>query len=279
MLVKVNQTSVKTGDEYNLFIMSDLHVGSNAVDYERMEADLKYAEENDCEIAILGDIFDNVVPRDPKKGSLDGLHPRLRQSDTVMMEALTWAHEILEPYKHRIVLMAVGNHDDWSIKTAGIDLVSILLDRLGKHDVYGSIAGWYVRRFESGERNSCSVKLRYHHGAGGAAPTTKGMTDFYRMRSWIEGADIIAMGHKHNRFVDLAQSEYISRHDVPQTRTTVCAMPGSYMRHANTDGSRHYAENWNCGPQPMGGIHIHATLDNQALKSSKVNLNVRLPLL
>lgn len=282
--------NVKSGpiDRYALMVMSDLHIGNSIIDYKRMKADLEYAKDNDAEIAILGDIFDNIVPKDPKKGSVVALHPRLRKSDAVMTEAIEMALDILSPYKDRIVLMAVGNHDDWSIKRAGVDLVQGLLWRLDLPEAYGSIAGWYVRSFDAGQRRSCSIKMRYHHGAGCSAPSTKGMTDFYRMRSWVEGADIIAMGHKHNRFADASQSEYLTSKATVKTRTTLCLMPGSYMPHgvgqtvqeASQHGlMRHYAEDINCGPQTMGGILVECRADKSRVEDGNLRLSVTMPVL
>lgn len=49
---------------------------------------------------------------------------------------------------------------------------------------------------------SFDFKLRYFHGSGGSAPISKGLIDQARMLTWVSDADVIHLGHKHNRLVD-----------------------------------------------------------------------------
>jgi len=274
MVVTTRETPIKSlpHTEYVL-LMSDPHIGAAFVDYDRIKQDLRLAREHSARITINGDVFDNILPKDMKRYNPTALHPRLQNRSDILNAAVDFAFEILEPYKDLIDVIGVGNHDTCVEQRHSLDAVSILIQRLNQSGAkinHGGYAGWYVLRWKYGIRSYYTLKIRYHHGAGGASPVTKGITDFQRMNSFIEGADVVHVGHKHNRFVDTSHmKQTLSNAGKVEHRRVVNVMTGSYMDTYSQQESQeildsgrrqNYAADWNIPQQEKGGVLLRIDL-------------------
>lgn len=261
--------------------MGDLHIGSPYVAYERIEADLKEARRRNARIIINGDVFDFILPKDQKRFTPTALHSRLQNRSDVVNAAIDWAVEIISPYTDMIDVIGLGNHETAVEKYHGTDAVSALVTELNRHHGgridYGGYCGFYRRQWVYGDRRYFNFTLYRHHGAGGAAPITKGMIDFSRMLSFID-ADAIQLGHKHNRIVDATpvRMRLNAAGEIVQERT-VCFMAGSYMQTYNEQTSEdalsggrrgNYAHEWNCAPQSPGGVFLRLRMDSNGLTVS-----------
>jgi hypothetical protein len=138
--------------------------------------------------------------------------------------------------------------------------MSILLYRLNQlpnvNILPGGWCGYWQVTLARNTRLTTFLMYR-HHGAGGAAPVTKGIIDFQRMMSWQGDVDAIWIGHKHNKFVDLAtKMTYSSKRNIARTKQVTCIMTGSYLSTYGTDEDvkPSYAMGWNLAPQQMGGV-------------------------
>ncbi len=94
--------------------------------------------------------------------------------------------------------------------------------------------------------------LRYAHGGSAGGAMTFGTLDTRRMYSWIEGADMIAMGHTHDSNIVGISREYLeSNGGVYEVRKRHC----DFVRIGNFkddwgDGSAGWAVEKNGGPKP-----------------------------
>jgi hypothetical protein len=251
-----------------LMLMSDLHIGSSGVDYDRLEKDLRLAREFEARILLNGDVLDLILPGDRKRFDPRGVHESLRGKANVTNGQIELALKILSPYADLIDIVGVGNHETALEKYHSVDPTQILVHQLhqaGSTCAYGGYEGWYRVQIRANDRKVWSWNLRYHHGMGGAAPVTKGMIDFARFGLWVEGADCLWVGHKHNRFIDWARREFCTSQGSVQHRDVLHVMSGSYYPGRSGQSSEDAMQNGRKGgwahdsgfsPQAMGGHMI-----------------------
>ena len=244
-----------------LGLLSDLHFGASSMCKLALKYDLDRMAEAECRIAINGDVFDFILPSDMKRFDLDALDRELLQQGVKPIDAaIEMAYEFLKPYAHLIEFIGIGNHEAHVSKRHHIDVMSILLYRLNQlSNVNVKAGGWCGYWNISLIRQSCRTgfTMYRHHGAGGAAPVTKGIIDFQRMMSWLGDVDGIWIGHKHNKFVDLAtKMHYNPVKNTSKSKQVTCVMTGSYLSTYGTEEGTapSYAQAWNLSPQQMGGV-------------------------
>lgn len=271
------------GDAFDFCLMSDLHIGAPQVDYALIERELKSAEERNARILINGDVFDAIVASDQKRYRASCVHPRLAARDDVLNAAVDWAFELLSPYADRIDMIGVGNHETAVEKHHASDLVMFLIDRLDEsrknkeHVIHhGGYCGFIRYRFgrgRGGNSDGRKLTLFYHHGAGGAAPQTKGMLDFSRLDKWVDGADIIWIGHKHNRLSDPGVRLLMDREGNIVERECRHIMTGAYMQTyraqsqasiRNTGRRSNYAADSGLQPQSRGGALLRVVINRRS---------------
>jgi predicted phosphodiesterase len=270
--------------EVLLCLMSDLHIGGLHVDYSLIEKELATAKKRGAKILINGDVFDAVMPGDRKRYRANNLHPRMFSAgDDMLGESIRWAYELLEPYKDDIIMIGDGNHDDSVARYHHIEpvkqLVVMLNGTTGKIQ-YGGYHGFIhiqMRPYKEQARVGHYV-IHYHHGAGGAAPVTKGAITFSRASMWIEGADAIWRGHTHHRQAGrdnkvVFHKSILKLENRVQTRDVLTLRTGSYMdtytgttsenliKHGRKDS---YAALWDAPSLPKGGLMLN-------LQTSKPN--------
>lgn len=269
---------VPFGGSHGFTLMSDLHIGAPQVDYALIKEELKQARVLGDRVLINGDVFDCISWQDRKRFRPSAIHPRLRGRDDYITAAVDWAVELLGPYADLIDMVGTGNHDDAASRWHNIDPINVLVHELTrllpkkvrtKHIIhYGGYCGFVDYRFRERPEGSHGGKrwvIYYHHGSGGAAPITKGILDMSRRDIYIE-ADVIWLGHKHNRFNVSVQRLACPRfgYDIV-TRDVRHVMSGSYLRtyvgQTQESMRRHgrrsnYAADMGMAPQGMGGARV-----------------------
>lgn len=267
-----------------LCLMSDLHIGGLHVDYNLIEKELATAKKRGAKILVNGDIFDAIMPGDRKRYRANNLHPRMYSAgDDMIGESIRWAYEILLPYRDDIIMLGDGNHDDSVARYHHIEPVKQLVVMLNGTDgkiQYGGYHGFiHIQMRPYPERTRIGhYVIHYHHGAGGAAPVTKGAITFSRASMWIEGADAIWRGHTHHRQAGrdnkvVFQKGNTKSENKVQTRDVLTLRTGSYfdtyegttsdqlIKHGRKDS---YAALWDCPSLPKGGLvlSLHAHKPN-----------------
>jgi hypothetical protein len=297
----------RTGTEVGFTLMSDLHIGAPHVDYRLIKQELAKAIDKGDRILINGDVIDAILPKDHKRFDPDALHPRLQGRRDVLNEEIAWAVELLAPAAHLIDMIGVGNHEDAVAQWHALDPLSAIIGLLNQklrerkkhcdHVIhYGGWTGFVDYRFrrlnlngeprcpggpekgrskprQRGASDGVRWVVWFHHGSGGAAPVTKGTIDFARKAAFIT-ADLLWMGHKHNRIMDDVQ-----RISCPQSgddlviRDVRHVMTGAYMQtyvgQSQESIQRHgcktnYAAKKGLGAQGMGGARVVLTFGAHA---------------
>jgi len=261
-----------------LCLMSDLHIGGLHVDYKLIDKELADAKKRGAKILINGDVFDAVLPGDRKRYRANNLHPRLYEAgDDMLGESIRWAYEILAPYKDDIIMIGDGNHDDAVARYHHIEPVKHLVVMLNGADgniQYGGYHGFiHIQLQPFTDSHYGHYVIHYHHGAGGAAPVTKGAITFSRAAMWIEGADAIWRGHTHHRQagrdnkITFNKSVVVPENRV-MTRDVLTLRTGSYfdtyvgttseqlLKHGRKDS---YAALWDSPTLPKGGLMLTLT--------------------
>lgn len=275
-------TTVRSGDEVGLTLMSDLHIGAAHVDYKLIQREIARAAEEGDRVLINGDLLDLILPKDHKRYDPTAIHPRLANRTDIINAAVTWAVELFAPVCSQIDMIGVGNHETAVTKWHSVDptlLVVYELEKLAKEKIpehvvhYGGYTGFVDYRFRDGYERKKGVTggggtrwvLYYHHGFGGAAPVTKGMIDFNRKDTFID-ADLLWMGHKHNRWTGTVEKLSCPQQgEQPNTKEVRHVMTGAYFNtyvgqsqeSVRKHGRRsNYAADAGMAPQGRGGARV-----------------------
>ena len=263
-------------DRVRIGLMSDLHFGSSSLIKKALKADFEYMVENNCTIGINGDVFDLVLPSDLKRFDLDALDRAMIQQGVKPIDAaIEIAYEFIKPYAHKIKFIGIGNHEAHVYKRHHVDVLSILLYRLNqlpnvKIENGGWCGYWNIRLIRDTKRSNYLIYR--HHGAGGAAPMTKGMIDFQRMMIWQGDVDAIWIGHKHNRISDPGATKvvYDNRTNTHKTKKVTCVMTGSYLStYGEGEAAPSYAMGWNLSPQMSGGAILELKMTEEQVEYKK----------
>jgi len=277
------------GAVLGLTLMSDLHIGAAHVDYKLIASELASAGKKEDRILINGDVFDLILAGDRKRFTGDVLHPKLQGRRNVINGAVEMAVELLAPYAHQIDMIGLGNHESAVEKIHSVDPLLLLIYELEKalpkehkdHVIhYGGFTGFVDYRFQcrptsdSVDENARGSRLvvYYHHGSGASAPVTKGMIDFARKDVFID-ADIIWLGHKHNRLnAHVQKLSCPIRGLSPNVRDVRHVMTGGYFDTyvgqsqsaiRNRGRKSNYAADAGLAPQGKGGARVEIVFGKQ----------------
>jgi len=176
--------TIDTGRLPYFFLMplSDLHMGSEQVDYHQLERYLKAIDRYPIYTVLLGDLGDFFGPFK---------YPTGMAEDVVSADAqLMTLRKFFLQYKDKILCAVTGNHDDWIYKTAGVEPYRWLAEDLN------------IPLLNSGgllnlEVNEVKYKILLYHSISrynsSFNPTHAGK----RMLELHRDADIVISGDKH----------------------------------------------------------------------------------
>lgn len=239
--------------EVKLLLQSDVHIMSPNMDEKALRAEVARAKRDNAIILINGDLFDLILPSDSKRYTPSAVGS-IR--DDLINEALDRAVDVYKPVANQIAMVGMGNHEDSALKHHSVDLVKLFVERinaLGGDAKYGGYAGWIILKPRR-ERTLTTYKIRYHHGAGGSSPVTRGTIDFSRMMANISGADMLWIGHKHYQKHERYMQEYVSTQGTVYARVTEAIMTGGYI--TQLEGPVNYSLKKNMAHLPVGGAMV-----------------------
>ncbi len=182
-------------------LLSDLHIGSSLTDYSLIKKELEYARIHGYSIAINGDVFDFILPKDLKRYQPNALHKRLQGCNDIVNKSVDWAYEILQPYVHLIEMIGIGNHDNSLTVHHSTDAVLLLVQKLQKLNPfihYGGYCGFIDNRYKLPTGKTARLVTYYHHGwEKGSSSLASAMTGLERILSSYENVDLVWLGHLH----------------------------------------------------------------------------------
>jgi predicted phosphodiesterase len=279
--MKTNNVHViKAGKEpLKVLLLSDLHWDNPKCDRDLLLKHLNLAKESNCPILLNGDTFCLMQGSyDPRKSKSD-IRPEHNVNsylDAVVNTAIDW----FKPYAHLIKVVGYGNHETNILKRQETDVIERFVSGLNREagtDVQvGGYGGWIVFRFYIGPSETThkvgTFKLKYFHGAGGAAPVTKGTIQHNRMQTSVEGADAIWMGHVHNDYEvtytveSLDQKFNVILKDILMIRTS------TYKEEYNKGKGGWHVER-GASPKPLGGRWLELHPYRQVAEHDRVLVN------
>jgi len=246
--------------------MSDLHIGSGDCDLKLLVSDLEWAKRAGATVLINGDVADLLLPKDQKRFTPSVLDGQLSGRDAVLNATLDLTFSVLKPYARNLAMIGCGNHESSATRHHSVDFVRFLLDRLAQLNpkiAHGGYTGAVVFHFRRPTGGGSMFKIMYLHGAGGTAPVTKGMIDFNRFAGYARNANLLWLGHKHNRFVAEAAELFIPEAgDELEYRPVWHVMTGAYTQTTvpQLDSAGHYQSHWaterGFAPQGHGGVRL-----------------------
>lgn len=271
MIHRFKRKYEKSSDRFPYLLMSDLHIGAASCDKDLIVSELQWARENKARVAIAGDVFDLLLPKDHKRFNPTVLDPLIRNTDSVLNATLNMGSKILKPYADLIDLIGCGNHETAITKYHATDIIALLCERLStpKHQVrHGGYTGAWVNHYSRASGCSGTFTVWYHHGTGGSSPVTKGIINFHRFSTWVRDADVIWSGHRHTRFVSHVQEARIpNQGDRFELRNVYHLQTSSYDSgdHEQFDSEGSYTTNWAVekafAPQGRGGAKVWISID------------------
>lgn len=256
--------------EQYLLLRSDAHSDNSKCDRKAEERHLSEARERGAIIVDLGDCLDlmcGVSDRRQSKSMLRSSQLAAAYFDRVIEEAA----ERYAPYSPWWAVLGQGNHETAWLKhheTCPTTNLVRAVKGLNRNSQMGAggYGGWLKVRAHL-HNTVLTWTLRYHHGSGGGAQMSMGVLDSRRMFSWVEGADMIAVGHNHHSNVVGIAREYLeTRNGVYEVRHRHCDFVrcGTYKQDWG-DGSGGWIVEKGPGPTPIRAkwVRLHLRWESE----------------
>jgi len=244
-----------------VLLISDIHFDNPKCDRQLLKRHLDQALEQGADILFNGDTFCLMQGAyDPRKSKSDILpqHNVNNYLDAVIGEAIEW----FSPYAHLIRVIGYGNHETSILKRAETDVIERFVSGLNiKNETQiqaGGYGGWVVYNFRDDNRHKATYKIKYFHGAGGAAPVTLGTIQSNRMQVFVAGADLIWQGHVHNDYELTYTQEYLTWHNKVRLKDVCHVRTATYKEEYNQGRGGWHVER-GAAPKPLGGRWLSLT--------------------
>lgn len=174
-----------------IYPLADVHIGDPLHDRKRLDNFVKEVlSQKNRYVIVNGDIINNAVRNSISDIYAEQLNPN-QQIDTAV--------EILEPIKHRILVITDGNHETRTYKQDGILIMYQVAQRLNIFDTYSEGAYLLFVKFGRSQGRDCR-KMPYaiygKHGAGGGRKVGAKAIRLFEMAEVID-ADIFIHSHTH----------------------------------------------------------------------------------
>ncbi len=245
-------------DEYNVLLLSDLHIDSKYCDKFLLEQVLGRAKENGWVIFILGDLFDAMQGRnDPRHSKLSLKNREIKEAyfNSIVDEVA----DFLEPYKECVGLIGYGNHETSVLHKNEIDLIRLLVNKLGANIVIGGYEGFVLFRLWSYRAREKRV-LYYNHGRSNNAVVTLGTIEHNRLQNWLPNADVIVTGHSHSQLYFERKIYDVTNAGTVKEKTITHLKIPTFL---NRDFGLSYSARLQAPPPPKGGWLLSFKFDSR----------------
>ncbi len=250
----IKRVSVTPRRQYlDLCLTSDWHLGSSTLDAAALASDLDNARRRKSRLLVNGDLFDAIAASDHRYlPSCTTFH----ETDTPVNAAINCAVELLKPFRRRLDLIGIGNHEHKLVKVAGFDPVAETAERLGRPDAASGYCTLVVYDIKWPDNSHRRFTILAHHGTRASRASI--LTAF----SWVD-ADIIWFGHHHHRVASGSLSLHLDAAGKLRSREQRRVMTGAYLN-AYTESringrTDNYASIAGYAPGLIGGAHVIIT--------------------
>jgi hypothetical protein len=259
-----------------VLLISDAHWDNPKCDRDLLRNHLEKAKEIGADILLNGDTFCLMQGAyDPRKNKSDirPEHNKANYLDAVVNDAVKW----FSPYAHLIKVVGYGNHETNILKRQETDVIERFVYGLNSTNdtnvEVGGYGGWIVYNFARENSNGkVSFNIKYFHGAGGSAYASKGSLNFHRMSTFIEGADMIWMGHVHECMEITYSAERLTQANKIRLKDILMVRTATYKEEYNEGKGGWHVER-GAAPKPLGGrwLEMHP---ERVIKDGKEEIKV-----
>ena len=245
-----------------VLLISDIHWDNPHCNRELLKKHLDQALEIKADILINGDLMCLMQGAyDPRKSKNDirPEHNKTNYLDAVVNDAIDW----FSPYAHLIKVVGYGNHETNILKRAETDVIDRFVFGLnsknGTSVQVGGYGGWIVYQFQRGlNAGMAAYKIKYMHGFGGGGPVTRGVIQFNRMSTFVEGADMVWMGHVHEDHELTYTIESLNNHNKVKLKDILMVRTPTYKEEYQGGKGGWHVERGSA-PKALGGrwLEIH----------------------
>ena len=245
-----------------VLLISDIHWDNPHCNRELLKKHLDQALEINADILFNGDTFCLMQGAyDPRKSKNDirPEHNKTNYLDAVVNDAIDW----FSPYAHLIKVVGYGNHETNILKRAETDVIDRFVFGLNSKNntsvEVGGYGGWIVYQFQRGlNAGMAAYKIKYMHGFGGGGPVTRGVIQFNRMSTFVEGADMVWMGHVHEDHELTYTIESLNNHNKVKLKDILMVRTPTYKEEYQGGKGGWHVERGSA-PKALGGrwLEIH----------------------
>lgn len=267
--------NIRQGWEHWSLLTGDRHHDNPHAQHDLERAHLERAKERQAPVFDVGDLFCAMQGRYDPRRSLKDVRPE-DNGDDYIDRIVKHAAEFYGPYARQFAVIGRGNHESAILKNNGVDLTSNLVHRLnsehGGHCYAGGYGGWVLFQFVLWGTQMVRLNLKYHHGAGGGGPVTRGVIDTNRQAVFLPDADIVVNGHTHDQYyLPIARERLTSAGTV--TRDLVHFIRTGTYKDEYGDGAGGFHIEKGRGPKPLGAAWLRFYLrGKQSDGESNANL-------
>lgn len=183
--------------DIEIWPISDVHLGAAEHNADAWSNFCKQIQaEDNAYVLLLGDLLNNCTRSSISDIWREVLTPR--QAKKLMVE-------MLEPLKSKILAAVTGNHERRSVRETSDDptydiMCKLDIEHLYREDIAFVKIQMGDNKNGSGLRNP-TYTIVMTHGAGGCIYTGATVNRAERAGYYIDGADVIILGHSHKPFV------------------------------------------------------------------------------
>lgn len=196
-------------EDIELLVIGDIHVGDKLCNTKMLIDTINYIQDNDnCYCFLNGDLL-NMALKSSVSFEYETTSPHSEYTQLV---------NLLEPIKHKILGVTLGNHDDRLLKESGIDIISFLCKDLGITDVYCKYQALLLIRIQSEKRNA-THKIFITHGIGAGGKMIGSKANFLaKLTGIVSNANCYVINHTHTplHFTDATYYVDSKHHDLRQ---------------------------------------------------------------
>lgn len=242
--------------KFRLRPLGDIHLGAAGCDEEALNKDVEMiAADKDCYTILMGDMLDCITPND-KRWDVKDIAPWLATNSKALANVLNAEKDrflkIISPIKDRVLAVIEGNHEKKVRKENKGDLPAEIARTLGVDYLGGQ--GFIKIHFERMPGRAVSDLLIFAaHGFGGGRKSGSKVNNIEDLASFIDGTDIICMGHNHARFGWKKPRLGVNNADKFIARERAFLLTGTYLK-TYEEGTNGYGAESLYPPTSIGSV-------------------------
>jgi hypothetical protein len=164
-----------------------------------------------------------------------------------------------------MMILGQGNHESAILKRQETDVLERFAGAMGGNVPVMGYHFWVIFKVFSHDGVQRGVVRYYaHHGSGGGGAVTRGQINQSRYMMHVEGADIISMGHIHEKNIGEVMVHYFDNNCnsfMPKCRGVITAISSTYKQEYIDHG---FHNERGRPPKPLGGTYLTCHLERKA---------------